>query len=161
MRSEKARAAAKRHKKRPPSELRPDARRTRNVDQRGKDFMAWIREFACVICEIESWQDWLDNGEDVTLGWLLYRGKHPLYQESPTTFMHIGGTSAAKAPNRHGLPGCQQHHDSDDPACEHKLKRKFGPHHGLDIEALILRLNQEFDATHPKVSGASVELVRP
>lgn len=98
------------------SELRPNRRKDRNKDPRGLAYMAWIRTLPCAVC----------NGR--------------YYVECA----HIGGNIAAKASNFRCIPLCRGHHRLW-PESEEKLKRRFGPHHGIDVEALILKLNQEFE----------------
>lgn len=139
MRSAKAMRAATKHKKRPPSALRPDSRRTRNADPRGLEFMAWVRGLPCCVCYRSVWSALRVEEYNWTLA----------LQVGPTEFAHISGNAAAKAPNRHGIPLCHEHHDSGNPHCEHKLKKRFGPHWGIDIEALIQKLNEEFDRLYP------------
>lgn len=139
MRSATAHKAAEKRKRRPASVLRPLSRRTRNADPEGKAFMKFVRQYPCLICRI-AYAGAIDLFDQFGLPYLTP-------QFGPTRFAHIGGTSAAKAQNFHGIPLCDEHHNSNNPACEHKLKAKFGPHWGIDVEVLILRLRAEWEAS--------------
>ncbi len=101
--------------------------------------MEWVRTLPCCVCYSSVWSALRPEEYNWTLA----------LQVGPTEFAHIGGKSAAKAPNFHGIPLCHKHHDSGQPDCEHMLKAKFGPHWGLDIEALILKLNEDFNRQYP------------
>jgi len=127
MRSAKARAAAKKHKKRPPSALRPFSRRTRNVDQDGLDFMEFVKGYPCAACYFLEYREGLPARVGVS------------------EFAHYGGNSAAKAPNLRGLPLCRQHHQ-DGLFSQESLKKRFGAYWGIDVEAIIGRLQAAFFA---------------
>ncbi len=140
-----------RSKKRKPSILRTNSRRSRNYDPSGLDFMVWCQDLKCVVCYRDEWNKWLalnPNAITVRLCTWFYP-KNDV--EVKSQFMHIGGNIAAKAPNRHGLPGCERHHLGtgmplkDNDSQEH-LKGRFGAYHGIDTEALITRLNAAYEA---------------
>jgi len=123
MRSEKARKAAAREKRsKRKSVLKPDRRKDRNKDPRSLAFLEFVKTKPCVIEECVR----------------------PEIEAA-----HIGGNSAAKASNYRAIPLCTHHH-RDSPASQETLKSSFGTYWGLDIEAIIRRLNEEFDSLYPR-----------
>lgn len=102
--------------------LRPNRRRDRNDDPKGKEFMLWVKGKPCVVC---------------SRGW-------PSPNPKSVEFMHIGGNIAAKASNMHGLPGCTYHHRGAK-YCQENLKGQFGAYYGFDVEREIDKLVAEFE----------------
>jgi len=144
MRSAKARAAAKAHKKRPQSALHPNDRRTRNDDPRGLAFMEFVKGYPCVIC----W-GFPEPPGTCQVFWEYEKANGCPSQAhcGRTEAAHIGGSASAKASNFRVIPLGARHHRTD-PNCQEILKDRFGPHWGLDVEALIAALNAEFDRLH-------------
>lgn len=122
MRSLKSQKADRKHKRRGPSALRPNARRTRNADPVGLEYLAWLKTLPCAVCRA---------GE--------------ISQFGETEAAHIGGNSAAKAGNRSAIPLCREHHRTG-PYAQERLKARFGEFWGIDVAALIVEYNSRFEA---------------
>jgi hypothetical protein len=122
VRSLKAQKSARRHKRRAPSALRPDARRTRNADPVGLEYLAYLKTLPCCVCAA---------GE--------------ISQFGETEAAHIGGNAAAKASNRSAIPLCAEHHRTG-PYAQERLKARFGAFWGIDVAELIHVFNQQWEA---------------
>ncbi len=151
MNSLKARTAAKKHKRRPASELRPASRRTRNADPRGKQFMEFVRMHPCVVCTRTCEE---------------CRGKvYPTCCQGrgdccgvPVEFAHVGERGlGSKGSNMQGIPLCSRHGGRTSKDAIHVLGKKFWEHHGLDRNAIVSHLQAEFNRLHPETPTASEE----
>lgn len=95
-----------------------------------KQYLVWIATLPCIAC-YPAWFkiDWPDR------------------QQSPTEAAHVGVIRGLgqKASDRETVPLCGEHHRTG-PKAHHVLGRNFWDVHALDREAIIRRLNEEFDS---------------
>ncbi len=110
-----------RSKKRKPSILRPNARKNRNVDPQGLEYLRWLKTLPCLVCMAV-----------------------PQAQTSPTEAAHINGNFAAKADNMSAVPLCAYHHRLGSFSQE-VLKRRFFECHNLkNYDEVLGSLHADF-----------------
>jgi len=88
---------------------------------RNPKYLDWIREKPCLICE---------------------------RQDTPSTAeaAHVGERGLSqKCPDSEAIPLCVFHH-REGPHAHHKLGKRFWVLYGIDKDAIIARLNAEYEA---------------
>jgi hypothetical protein len=104
-------------------------------------YLEWITSLPCVVCV-----DIVSRLAGPTLERIVANSPLRRFQEDPTEAHHAGDHGLAqRAPDRTAIPLCTRHHrESRDSA--HKLGKAFWQQWGIDRDALIRKLNEEYDA---------------
>jgi hypothetical protein len=109
---------------------RPRARRPgppRRGRVRDREYLAWIRQFSCVVCIPPSSNWWM-----------------PFCGSTVSEAAHVGQRGLGqKCSDRETIPLCAEHHRNGRDSV-HVLGKRFWPHHGLDRYRLIAELNQRY-----------------
>ena len=112
---------------------------TRKKTGRDPDYLKWIRTLPCVCCWVMVWGDFIEERASAWNQILAARNSH-------SEVMHVGCRGLSqKCRDRDTLPGCAHHHRLS-LYSHHKLQKKFWIYWGIDRDALIAKLNKEYDS---------------
>lgn len=114
---------------------KPPRRKPGDVD---RAYVAWVKTLPCCVC-VKEGPEYQRHG--ISGG--LYEG---CVQTSPTEAHHAGDHAyGRRAPDRTAIPLCGHEHHREGSDSAHVLGKHFWAHHGIDRDALIARLNQEYE----------------